>query len=442
MRLLAISVMVVAACGGDHPNNGDGDGGGSGSDGGSNENCINTAGPPIAAPAVVTGSTVKATKLYTLGGSALLVTAPPNDGRLFVLQQDGRIQVIDDGVVKADPFLDLQNVVLSENPPGERGLLGLAFHPNYACNGQFFVEYTTSDSETIQRFTVSQTDLDKADPMSGETILKIPDFAENHNAGMIEFGSDGYLYITSGDGGQANDPRHNGQAIDRADPTCITNQCEPLLAKMLRIDVDHPANGKMYGIPANNPYAGGGGEPEILIRGFRNPWRWSFDRMTGDIYVGDVGQDLYEEVDVIPVSQINGTPGHPLNFGWSIREATHPFLPNAGGTNCNNNGTCDTTGLVDPLIEKDHANDGWRAVIGGQVYRGQNYPALTGNYFFSDNTKSVLVEGTYNAMGPSMSIVEIAGTNFNSPSSIHADAAGELWLADTLGNLYQIQSAP
>src|SRR5664279_2934420 len=174
MRLLAISVMVIAACGGDHLNNGDG--GGSGSDGGgSNENCINTAGPPIAAPAVVTGATVKATKLYSLGASALLVTAPPNDGRLFVIQQDGRIQVIEDGAVKADPFLDLQNVVLSDT--GERGLLGLAFHPNYACNGQFFVEYTTSDSETIARFTVSQTDLDKAEPTSGETILKIPAFA-------------------------------------------------------------------------------------------------------------------------------------------------------------------------------------------------------------------------------------------------------------------------
>jgi glucose/arabinose dehydrogenase len=440
MRLLAISVMVVAACGSDHPNSGDSGGSGSGS--GSNENCINTAGPPIAAPQVVTGASVVATKLYSLGGSALLVTAPPNDGRLFVLQQDGRIQVIEDGAVKPDPFLDLGNVVLSESPPGERGLLGLAFHPNYACNGQFFVEYTTSDSETIQRFTVSQTDINKADPMSGETILKIPDFAENHNAGMIEFGNDGFLYITSGDGGSADDPRHNGQAIDRTDPTCMQQQCEPLLAKMLRIDVDHPANGKMYGIPPNNPYAGGGGEPEILIRGFRNPWRWSFDRMTGDIYVGDVGQDTYEEVDVIAASQIDGTPGHPLNFGWSIREATHPFMPNGGATNCNNNGTCDTTGLIDPLFEKDHANDHWLAVIGGQVYRGQNFPALAGNYYFTDYSANVLVQGTYHALGPSLSTVEIAGTAFSGASSLHADAAGELWLTDIHGNLYQIQSAP
>jgi len=441
---MLIALGVTAACGSDHPNNGDG----GGSDGGSNEQCINTAGPPLAAPQVQTGTNVKATKLYTLDGankSALLVTAPPNDGRLFVLQQSGQIRVIEDGALKATPFLDLSDAVTSENPPGERGLLGLAFHPNYACNGQFFVEYTTSDSETIQRFTVSQIDPDKADPMSGETILKIPDFAENHNGGMIEFGNDGLLYISSGDGGGAGDPHLNGQATDRTTANCVAKSCEPLLGKMLRIDVDHPANGKMYGIPSNNPFASGGGEPEILLVGLRNPWRWSFDRMTGDIYIGDVGQGLYEEVDVIPKGMINGGgAGVPVNLGWSAREGLHTYNPNANSTDCNGNGTC-TPGVLQmqPVVEKSHPpGDGWQAVIGGQVYRGPNFPGLVGQYYFSDNSASILVQGTYNAMGPSMDTVEIAGTTFNSPASIHADAAGELWLTDTLGGIWQIQATP
>jgi len=334
-------------------------------------------------------------------------------------------------------------VVTAEAPPGERGLLGLAFHPNYACNGQFYVFYTTSNADVVARYTVSQGDIDKADLTSGEIILSVADPFENHNGGMLEFGSDGYLYISIGDGGSANDPRLNGQAILRTDPTCMANHCEPLLAKILRIDVDHPAGGKMYGIPSNNPYATGGvGEPEILIRGLRNPWRWSFDRMTGDMYIGDVGQDLYEELDVIPKAQIDGTPNNPVNMGWSIREATHPFKPDGTMASCNNNGTCSTTGLVQPLFERDHANDHWLAIIGGEVYRGQNYPGLVGNYYFTDYNAATLVQGTYNAMGPSLSTTEIAGTTFTGPSSLHADAAGELYITDIHGNVWQLQATP
>ena len=441
MRLLLFVLGVTAACGSDHPNNGDG---GGGSDAGSGEQCINTAGPPLAAPQVVTGNTVKATKLYTLDGanpSALLVTAPPNDGRLFVLQQSGQIRIIEDGQLKATPFLSLDNVVLAEAPPGERGLLGLAFHPNYACNGQFFVYYTTSNADVLARYTVSQGDIDKADATSGEIILSIPDPFENHNGGMIEFGNDGLLYISVGDGGSANDPRLNGQAILRSDPGCTATMCEPLLAKILRIDVDHPAGGKMYGIPANNPYATGTvGEPEILIRGLRNPWRWSFDRMTGDMYIGDVGQDTIEELDVIPKAQIDGAPNQPVNMGWSIYEATSMFRPN--GSNCNNNGTCSAAGLTMPLFTRDHANDHWLAIIGGQVYRGQNYPGLVGNYYFTDYNANTLVQATYNAMGPSLSTTEIAGTTFTGASSLHADAAGELYITDIHGNIWQLQATP
>lgn len=449
MRLLAIplALVFIAACGGDHAGSGDGGTTGGGDGGGSNQQCINAPGPALPAANVQLGSNVKVTKLLTLDGnpaSALLVTAPPNDGRLFVLQQSGAIRIIEDGQLKATPFLSLDDVILAEAPPGERGLLGLAFHPNYACNGQFYVFYTTSNADVVARYTVSQGDIDKGDPTSGEIILSVPDPYENHNGGMLEFGSDGYLYISIGDGGSANDPRLNGQAILRTDPTCMANHCEPLLAKILRIDVDHPTGGKMYGIPSNNPYATGGvGEPEILIRGLRNPWRWSFDRMTGDMYIGDVGQDLYEELDVIPKAQIDGAPNNPVNMGWSIREATHPFIgPNGTATNCNLNGTCSTAGLTEPLFERNHAGDNWKAIIGGQVYRGQNYPGLTGNYYFTDYNAATLVQATYNAMGPSLSTTEIAGTTFTGPSSIHADAAGELYITDVAGNIWQIQATP
>ncbi|MEP6862068.1 MAG: PQQ-dependent sugar dehydrogenase [Deltaproteobacteria bacterium] len=445
MRLLAttLAVVFVAACGGDHAGTGDGGNGGEGGSG-SNGECINTPGPALPAANVQLGPNVKLTKIATLDGSpasALLVTAPPNDGRLFVLQQSGEIRIIEDGQLKATPFVSLDNVVLAEAPPGERGLLGLAFHPNYACNGQFFVYYTTSNADVLARYTVSQGDIDKADATSGEVILSIPDPFENHNGGMIEFGNDGLLYISVGDGGSANDPRLNGQAILRSSPSCAASMCEPLLAKILRIDVDHPAGGKMYGIPSNNPYATGGlGEPEILIRGLRNPWRWSFDRMTGDMYIGDVGQDTIEELDVIPKAQIDGAPNAPVNMGWSIYEGNAMFRPN--GTNCNNNGTCSATGLTAPLFTRDHANDNWKAIIGGQVYRGQNYPGLVGNYYFTDYNANTLVQATYHAMGPSLSTTEIAGTTFTGASSLHADAAGELYLTDIKGNIWQLQATP
>jgi len=442
MRLLAI-VFIVAACGGDHANSGDG---GNGGDGGGSANCINVPGPALPAPNVQLGSNVKVTKIATLDGnpaSALLVTAPPDDGRLFVLQQSGEIRIIEDGQLKTTPFLSLDNVVLAEAPPGERGLLGLAFDPGYACNGQFYVYYTTSNADVVARYTVSQGDVDKADPTSGEIVLSIPDPFENHNGGMLEFGSDGYLYISAGDGGSQFDPHVNAQAILRTDPTCVANGCEPLLGKILRIDVHHPANGKMYGIPSNNPYAAGGlGEPEILIRGLRNPWRWSFDRMTGDMYIGDVGQNTLEELDVIPRAQIDGTPNNPVNMGWSIYEATAMVMPNGTMTNCNNNGTCSSAGLTAPLFVRDHANDHWLAIIGGQVYRGQNYPGLTGNYYFTDYNANTLVQATYNAMGPSLSTAEIAGTTFTGASSLHADAAGELYITDIQGNIWQIQATP
>ncbi len=438
-QLAAFVLVALAACGGSDKATGDGGGSGSGSNTIDAATCVNTAGPALAAPNVVTGTMVKLTKVTTLaGGQALLVTAPLNDGRQFIVQQSGKIWIMKDGVIGATPFLDVSSTISSDGPAGERGLLGLTFHPDYACNGKFYIFYTTDTADILAHYQVDPTDNSKAKP-TGDIILSIPDPFENHNAGMLEFGNaDGLLYFTTGDGGSAGDPKKNGQAIDRTDPTCIANGCEPLLAKMLRIDVDHPANGKPYGIPANNPYAGGGGEPEILFRGLRNGWRWSFDRMTGDIYIGDVGQDAYEEIDVIPAAQINGTPGNPVNLGWSVYEATHPYNPNNG--NCNNNGpnSCATMGLVTPVVVKSHGGDHWFAVIGGQVYRGRNFPGIAGNYYFTDYSNAKLNQGSYNPMGPSMSTTELATDSFGNPSSIHADAAGELWMTDTGGGIYSI----
>ena len=403
---------------------------------------------PIAACTPTLGNNVAVSLFGTLAGgaSALLATSPPNDGRLFVVGQSGQIWIFENGVLQTTPFIDLGDVVLAEAPPGERGLLGLAFHPSYACNGYFYVDYTTANADVVERFQVSDTNPDVADPTSGTIILSVPDPFENHNGGMIQFGADGYLYVSTGDGGSQSDPRLNGQAILRTDPTCVANLCEPLLAKVLRIDVDHPANGKMYGIPATNPYAMGGvGEPEILIRGTRNPWRWSFDSMTGDMYIGDVGQDTYEEVDVIPAAQIVGPPNAPVNLGWSMYEANTCYAGPAGTTPGNGNGACDPTGKTFPEFVRDHNTDGWHAVIGGTVYRGSCYPGIVGNYYFSDNTLGGLTQGVYNPMGGAgsrLTTVELCGTFPASPSSIHADASGEIYETDTAGNIWHLEAHP
>jgi glucose/arabinose dehydrogenase len=395
--------------------------------------------PPLIACTPVSGTNVSMRKIGQVDGGAILATSPVNDGRLFVIQQDGQIRVFENEVLNPEPFLDINQAVTADAPPGERGLLGLAFHPNYAQNGLFYVDYTTSNADVVARYKVSDTDYNKADPTSGQIILSIPDYASNHNGGMIEFGADGYLYVSTGDGGGQGDPRLDGQAISRTDSTCMTNNCEPLLAKILRIDIDHPANGKEYGIPSTNPYAGGGGEPEILIRGLRNPWRWSFDRMTGDLWIGDVGQDAIEELDVIAAAQIEGTPGTPVNLGWSMYEGNDCY------NNGNGNGTCSTTGKTMPLFTRDHNNDNWHAIIGGQVYRGTCYPGLDGSYFFTDNTAHGLSQATFNPLGPSVSEVDLvppAGGWPSGPSSIHADARGELYETTTNGSVYHLEAGP
>jgi glucose/arabinose dehydrogenase len=423
MRTTAIALVLVAACGGDSKKTTDASTDGSGTtDGGPAFDA-----PPAVACTPASGTTVSLRKIGMVTGSAVLATSPPNDGRLFVVEQDGRIRIFENEQLRATPFLDI-NAIVAGGTGGEQGLLGLAFHPNYANNNYFYVFYTTSNANVVARYTASATDLNVADPASAQIVLSIPDFAGNHNGGMMEFGSDGFLYVSTGDGGGGGDPHRNGQAIDRTAASCALNGgCEPLLGKILRLDVDHPANGKNYGIPSGNPFAAGGGEPEIFVYGLRNPWRWSFDRMNGDMWIGDVGQATDEEIDWLPAGQQAGK-----NLGWSMYEANR----------CFGNYPCATTGITFPVQARSAAS-GWHAIIGGQRYRGPCFPDIQGLYFYSDSVKGVLSQITVDTNNVVTS-VDLATTMPPVPSSIHADARGEIYLttSQASGGVYRLEAAP
>ncbi len=283
--------------------------------------------------------------------------AGDGSGRLFVLEKRGTIRIVRNGTVASQPFLDIRTLVRSSG--NEQGLLGLAFHPRYSENGRFFVFYTASDAaNTVAEFRVDPANPDRAEPAPVRTLLSLPDPYANHNGGMLAFGPDGYLYIALGDGGGAGDPLRAGQ--DLANP----------FGAILRIDVDAPpAAGLAYAIPPGNPFADRpGARPEIWAYGLRNPWRFSFDRATGDLWIADVGQNAIEEVNLEPA----GFPGG-ANYGWSTMEGTRCYRPAAG---------CDTAGLVRPVFEYTH-DDGC-SITGGYVYRGQAFPALRGAYLLAD----------------------------------------------------------
>ena len=278
--------------------------------------------------------------------------AGDGSGRLFVVEQTGAIKIIKNGAVLGTPFLNLSSLV---SCCGERGLLGLAFHPNYKNNGYFYVNYTrASDGATvIARYSVSNNP-DQANAGSAFILLTIAQPYSNHNGGQVMFGPDGYLYIGMGDGGSGGDPQNNAQNTG------------VLLGKLLRLDVN---SGSPYGIPPTNPYVGPGNPlDEIWALGLRNPWRFSFDRLTGDLYIGDVGQNAWEEIDFQP-----GSSGGGLNFGWRCREGAH---------NYDFSGNCGSLSLTEPIAEYSHSEG--NAVTGGYVYRGNLYPALWGRYFFAD----------------------------------------------------------
>jgi glucose/arabinose dehydrogenase len=324
--------------------------------------------------------------------------AGDGSSRLFVVEQPGRIRIVQQERLLDAPFLDITNRV---RHAGEQGLLGLTFHPAYKTNGRYFVNYVRrSDGATvIAEFRVS------SNPNMSQTgeriLLAVPQPYPNHKGGMVEFGPDGYLYIGLGDGGSAGDPGNRGQ-----------NKHE-LLGKLLRIDVDH---GSPYAIPHDNPFAAGGGRREIFAYGLRNPWRFSFDRQTGELWAADVGQNLWEEIDVV---------NRGGNYGWRVMEGAHCFLPREG---------CARDGLIPPVAEYGHEK-GRCSITGGYVYRGSRLPALRGAYVYGDYCSGeifALVEGTQHVLLKTG--LQIA--------SFGQDQDGELFVVDHGGTIHRLIPPP
>ena len=357
-------------------------------------------------------------KVYSGFSSPVEITnAHDGSQRIFVVQQSGKIRIIKGGAVLATPFIDLGATGLDAIAAGgEQGLLGIAFHPQYATNGQFYVNYTRkSDGATvIARYLASAGNADVADPSSGTILLTIAQPEANHNGGAVKFGPDGFLYIGMGDGGGGNDQHGTiGNGQDKS----------TLLGKILRIDVDN-GGANPYAIPPGNPYASGvGGRREIFAIGVRNPWRMSFDRATGDFWFGDVGQGAVEEVDMLPAGTGAGT-----NFGWRIMEGSSctglasPPIP------------CNDASLKLPIVEYTHALG--CSVTGGYVYRGAAVPALAGQYLYGDFCTGRIWAAQRVGAGP-WAAAELGSTGY-SVSTFGEDEAGELYFANYAnGDIYQ-----
>jgi glucose/arabinose dehydrogenase len=330
--------------------------------------------------------------------------------RIVVATQRGVLHVIaNDGKSEATKiFLDIEKRVVYKDKQNEEGLLGMAFHPNYKKNGELFVYYTTTDAphtSVISRFKVSKNDPNKADPNSEEEIFRIKQPFWNHNGGTIAFGHDGYLYIALGDGGAAKDPHKNGQNL------------KTLLGSILRIDVDKKSDGKAYGIPKDNPFADKGSEaqPEIYAYGLRNVWRMSFDRETGDFWAADVGQDIWEEINII----VSGG-----NYGWNLREGKHKFGDKGVDARAN---------LVEPIWEYKH--DVGKSITGGHVYRGKKLPGLAGAYLYADYVSGIIWALKYDEKQKK---VTSNSTIHPSKKKLAVLSFGE----DEMGEVYLLISAP
>jgi glucose/arabinose dehydrogenase len=339
-----------------------------------------------------------------------LTNAGDGSGRLFVVEQGGRILTIKDGTLLDKPFLDVSGLVSREalgSGYTERGLLGLAFHPDYKQNGQFFIDYTDQNGNTVvARYTVSADNPDQADPNTATQLLYVQQPFANHNGGQLAFGPDGYLYVAFGDGGSGGDPQGNGQNLGT------------LLGKILRLDVN---TGDGYSIPPTNPFVNNGAaRPEIWAWGLRNPWRFSFDRQTGDLYIADVGQNSWEEVDFQPASSKGGE-----NYGWNAYEATHVY-----------SGQQPASDVVMPILEYDHSN-GRCSVTGGYVYRGEQIPDLQGYYLYGDWCAGTLWAAHRDNAGDWQTAVSLdTGRQI---SAFGQDEAGELYVVDYGGAILRLE---
>ena len=354
--------------------------------------------------------TVALEAAFTGFHSPVYITHDGEASRLFVVEKAGRIRLVENGAVQPAPFLDITDRVGSRG--SEQGLLSVAFPSDYTAGGLFYVDYTDLNGNTVvARYRRSADNPRQADPTSEQKILQIDQPAPNHNGGQLQFGPDGYLYIGMGDGGGAGDQWGNAQAAG------------VLLGKILRVDV---SGADAYTIPADNPFIGKAeARPEIWALGLRNPWRFSFDRATGDLYIADVGQNTYEEVDFQPVHSPGGQ-----NYGWNRMEGNHCYKPSSG---------CDSSGTVLPVAEYDHTQG--CSITGGYVYRGTRFPQMAGIYFFADFCSGKVWGLGRNTSGAwRMDFLLDSGLG---PSSFGEDAAGEIYLVGYQeGTIYRLTAAP
>jgi len=340
-----------------------------------------------------------------LESPVFLTHAGDGSSRLFVVEQPGRIRIVEQGHLHPIPFLDIGERVLAG---GERGLLGLAFHPDYRNNGYFYVNYTRRpDGATVvarYRRGLSRNSASQEE----RVLLVVPQPYANHNGGMIAFGLDGYLYIALGDGGSGGDPGNRAQ------------NPEELLGKILRIDVGH---GDPYSIPSDNPFATNGGRPEIYALGFRNPWRFSFDLKTGELWTADVGQNKWEEIDLV----VRGG-----NYGWRLTEGEHCFSPAV---------LCDTTDVISPVAEYVHES-GRCSIIGGYVYRGRDLAGFVGRYLYGDYCSGEIFALPNIHVGDTIRHPRAILKTAIRISSFGQDEKGELYVLDHGGGIYRMIQTP
>ncbi len=353
---------------------------------------------------------IKATRAFPelkIFRPVLLTHAGDGTNRLFVASQKGKIHVFPNqaDVEETDVFLDWEKKTIYQDKEFEEGVLGLAFHPKFKTNGEFFVYYTeVPHISVISRFRVSKSNPNQADPASEEQILRIPQPYWNHNGGTIAFGPDGFLYIGLGDGGAGNDPHKNGQNVNT------------VLGKILRIDVDHKEAGKKYAIPKDNPFAGKADHaPEIYALGIRNTWRMSFDRANGTLWQADVGQDFWEEINII-------TKGG--NYGWNLREGMHKFK----------DGSDALPELIEPVWEYHHSIG--KSITGGVVYRGKKLPELAGCYLYGDFVSGKLWALKYDDKAKKVTANYILQGDNLPIMTYGEDEAGEVYFTTPFGQIF------
>jgi glucose/arabinose dehydrogenase len=356
-------------------------------------------------PAAPTASTIRLVKVADVSDPVLAISPKGDKARLFIVTKGGRIRIVKNGNQLATSFLNISSKV---SRGSEQGLLGLAFHPNFATNRKFYVNFTNTSGHTVVRqYRASSSNPDVVEPGSGRKIIRIKQPYSNHNGGMIAFGKDGYLYIGMGDGGSAGDPGNRAQDKGK------------LLGKMLRINVNGKTATKNYRIPASNPYVGRAGKNEIWQRGLRNPWRFSFDRSNGNLWIGDVGQGRYEEVD--RAKRTSSGPGKGVNWGWRVMEGNHCYKPASG---------CNTSGKKRPLVEYSHSSNGRCSVSGGFVYRGSAIAALRGWYVYGDYCSGEVWAVSATASRPAKPVRLLGTGSGRLISGFGEDASGELYLCD------------